>query len=104
MLLGTMTKQAVEDERSLAAGRHFWITGAYRKKWARQWISFAYGPFPDRIVCEVRSNDDARMLEALGSSTMEYEIDCTDPLWRGQANKHFEETIMSEYWKEIFGE
>lgn len=101
MLLGTMSRQDVMDQSLLAEGRQFYITGAYypaaRSRRRKEWVSFAYGPFPTRKICEERANDDEAMMKALGSVAKAYEIDCTDPLRYNQACKHFEETLKSEF-------
>lgn len=77
----------------------FWITGAYEPASGGEWVSFSYGPFPDRVSCEARADDSAAMMAALGPVAKSYEIDCTDPLRYNQACKHFEETIQSEHFK-----
>lgn len=85
----------------------FWITGAYLPKTGsfengEDWISFAYGPFPDQETCEVRAIDEKAMLKDLGSHVTNYDIDCTDRLSYSAACKHFEETLQSEHFEEWY--
>jgi hypothetical protein len=77
-----------------------WIAGNYVRVEDNEWVSFAYGPFFTQEAAMTRAEDREKMLETLGSVAKDFEVDCVEVITYSQACKHFEETILSEFWDE----
>ena len=86
---------------------HVWISGAYdpqtRKK-GEEWVTFAYGPWPDQESGDAVADNRELMLAALGTVAKDYEIDDVSEMTYGQACKHFVETLQSEHFEKLLPE